>query len=73
MMCLFAGTIKAAEPYKIGEKTIDVMIEILNLDKNEVVSINGISNQELSEVPQYTFSIHNIYFFCVTSFFVSFI
>ncbi|MBA0608245.1 hypothetical protein Godav_020485, partial [Gossypium davidsonii] len=43
------GTIKAAEPYKIGEKTIDVMIEILNLDKKEVVSINGISNQELSE------------------------
>ncbi|MBA0677635.1 hypothetical protein Goari_019032 [Gossypium aridum] len=43
------GTIKAAEPYKIGEKTIDVMIEILNLDKKELVSINGISNQELSE------------------------
>ncbi|XWS29232.1 hypothetical protein CRYUN_Cryun24cG0010600 [Craigia yunnanensis] len=43
------GTSKVAEPYKIGEKTIDVMLEILNLDKKEVVSIDGISNQEFSE------------------------
>ncbi|KAK8607482.1 hypothetical protein V6N13_053215 [Hibiscus sabdariffa] len=43
------GTSKVAEPYKIGEKTIDIMIEILNLDKKEVVSIDGISNQEFSE------------------------
>ncbi|KAL4378071.1 hypothetical protein GQ457_02G013910 [Hibiscus cannabinus] len=43
------GTNKVAEPYKIGEKTTDIMIEILNLDKKEVVSIDGISNQEFSE------------------------
>ncbi|XVE82526.1 hypothetical protein DITRI_Ditri16bG0012000 [Diplodiscus trichospermus] len=43
------GTTKVAEPYKIGERTIDVMLEILNLDKKEVVSIDGISNQEFSE------------------------
>lgn len=39
-----------AEPYKIGETTTDVMLEILNLDKKEVISIEGISNQEFSEV-----------------------
>ncbi|XP_022775387.1 zinc finger CCCH domain-containing protein 44-like isoform X2 [Durio zibethinus] len=43
------GTSKVAEPYKIGERTIDVMLEILNLDKKEVVLIDGISNQEFSE------------------------
>ncbi|XWS42132.1 hypothetical protein CRYUN_Cryun17cG0142400 [Craigia yunnanensis] len=43
------GTTKVAEPYKIGERTIDVMLEILNLDKKEVVSIDGISDQEFSE------------------------
>lgn len=49
-MCLFAGTSKA-EPYKIGERTTDITLEILNLDKKEAVSINGISNQEFTEVP----------------------
>ncbi|MBA0715656.1 hypothetical protein Golax_014543, partial [Gossypium laxum] len=44
------GTSKA-EPYKIGERTTDIMLEILNLDKKEAVSINGISNQEFTEVP----------------------
>ncbi|XVF17984.1 hypothetical protein REPUB_Repub10bG0172500 [Reevesia pubescens] len=43
------GTSKVAEPYKIGERTTDVMLEILNLDKKEVVSIDGISNQEFVE------------------------
>ncbi|XP_017630781.1 zinc finger CCCH domain-containing protein 44-like isoform X2 [Gossypium arboreum] len=42
------GTSKA-EPYKIGERTTDIMLEILNLDKKEAVSINGISNQEFTE------------------------
>ncbi|KAL4644267.1 hypothetical protein ACB092_02G152500 [Castanea dentata] len=43
------GTSKMAEAYKIGERTTDVMLEILNLDKKEVISIEGISNQEFSE------------------------
>ncbi|KAM3756681.1 hypothetical protein ACB098_02G130300 [Castanea mollissima] len=43
------GTSKVAEAYKIGERTTDVMLEILNLDKKEVISIEGISNQEFSE------------------------
>ncbi|XVF59731.1 hypothetical protein PTKIN_Ptkin07bG0299300 [Pterospermum kingtungense] len=43
------GTRKVAEPYKIGERTTDLMLEILNIDKKQVVSIDGISNQDFSE------------------------
>ncbi|XP_071739952.1 uncharacterized protein [Rutidosis leptorrhynchoides] len=43
------GTIKVDVPYKIGDKSVDVMLEVLNLDKKEKVSIDIISNQELSE------------------------
>ncbi|KAL0448444.1 UNVERIFIED_CONTAM: Zinc finger CCCH domain-containing protein 44 [Sesamum latifolium] len=38
-----------AEPYKIGNRTADFMLEVLNLDKKEVVSIDAISNQEFTE------------------------
>ncbi|KAI8025384.1 Zinc finger CCCH domain-containing protein 19 [Camellia lanceoleosa] len=43
------GTRKAAEPYKVGKKTMDLVLEILNLNKTEVVSIDTISNQEFTE------------------------
>ncbi|XP_059623534.1 zinc finger CCCH domain-containing protein 44-like [Cornus florida] len=43
------GTSKVAVPYKLGERTADVMLEILNLDKKETVSIDAISNEEFSE------------------------
>ncbi|KZV52617.1 zinc finger CCCH domain-containing protein 19 [Dorcoceras hygrometricum] len=43
------GTSKAAEPYKIGKKTTDIVLEILNLDKTEVTSIDTISNQDFTE------------------------
>lgn len=43
------GTGKVAKPYKIGKTTVDVMLEILNLDKKEAVSIDAISNQDFSE------------------------
>ncbi|KAF3440764.1 hypothetical protein FNV43_RR19050 [Rhamnella rubrinervis] len=43
------GTSKVMEPYKIGTKTTDVMLEILNLDKKEVISIDGISNLEFDQ------------------------
>ncbi|XP_057494763.1 zinc finger CCCH domain-containing protein 19-like [Actinidia eriantha] len=43
------GTRKAAEPYKVGKKTTDLMLEILNLNKMEVVPIDTISNQEFTE------------------------
>ncbi|KAK4477144.1 hypothetical protein RD792_016356 [Penstemon davidsonii] len=46
---LNAGTSKAAEPYKVGKKTTDTMVEILNLDKTEVILIDTISNQEFTE------------------------
>lgn len=43
------GTSKAAEPYKVGKRTTDVMLEILNLDKTEIIAIDTISNQEFTE------------------------
>ncbi|KAL8118098.1 zinc finger CCCH domain-containing protein 44 isoform X2 [Apium graveolens] len=43
------GAIKVSVPYKISNKTTDVMLEVLNLDKKEVVSIAAISNQDFSE------------------------
>ncbi|XP_059315123.1 zinc finger CCCH domain-containing protein 19 [Lycium ferocissimum] len=43
------GTSKAAEPYKLGKRTTDVALEILNLNKTEVLSIDTISNQDFTE------------------------
>ncbi|XP_058228086.1 zinc finger CCCH domain-containing protein 44-like [Rhododendron vialii] len=43
------GTCKVAVPYKIGDKTTDFKLAILNLDKKENISIDAISNQEFSE------------------------
>ncbi|KAL1536636.1 zinc finger CCCH domain-containing protein 44-like isoform X1 [Salvia divinorum] len=43
------GTSKVTETYKIGNKTTDVMLEVLNLDRREVVSIDSISNEEFTE------------------------
>lgn len=43
-----------AKPYKLGERNTDLMLEILNLDKKEVISIDEISNQEFSEVIKHT-------------------
>lgn len=44
------GTSKVAVPYEIGNKTADAMLEVLNLDKKEVVPIDVISNQDFTEV-----------------------
>ncbi|CAO2814999.1 unnamed protein product [Amaranthus hypochondriacus] len=43
------GTSKAPEPYKVGKRTTEVMLEILNLDKTEIIAIDTISNQEFTE------------------------
>ncbi|CAL1361206.1 unnamed protein product [Linum trigynum] len=43
------GTGKAAQSYKLGSRTTDILLEISNLDKKEVVSIDGISDQDFSE------------------------
>ncbi|KAF4383251.1 hypothetical protein F8388_009282 [Cannabis sativa] len=43
------GTTKSTKSYNIGTKATDVMLEIINLDKKELVSIDAISNQEFSQ------------------------
>ncbi|XP_015889668.3 zinc finger CCCH domain-containing protein 44 isoform X1 [Ziziphus jujuba] len=43
------GTSKVMEPYNVGTKTTDLMLEISNLNKKEVISIDGISNQEFDQ------------------------
>ncbi|CAA0839216.1 Zinc finger CCCH domain-containing protein 19 [Striga hermonthica] len=43
------GTTKVDEPYKVGGRTADFMLEVLNLDKKEVVSINAVSDQDFTE------------------------
>ncbi|KAK4490689.1 hypothetical protein RD792_001384 [Penstemon davidsonii] len=44
------GTSKVAVPYKIGDKTADIMLEVFNLYKKEAISIDAISDQEFTEV-----------------------
>uniref|UniRef100_A0A7N0TD75 Zinc finger CCCH domain-containing protein 19 n=1 Tax=Kalanchoe fedtschenkoi TaxID=63787 RepID=A0A7N0TD75_KALFE len=43
------GTTKAPVPYKVGKRTTDINLEIQNLNKKEVVSMDIISNQEFTE------------------------
>jgi len=49
-----AGTSKAAERYKTGRKTTDFILEILNLNKKEVIMIDTVSNQDFTEVIFFT-------------------
>lgn len=48
-MTLYTGTTKG-EHYAAGKKMTDTMLEILNLDKTESISIDTISNQDFTEV-----------------------
>ncbi|XP_012571438.1 zinc finger CCCH domain-containing protein 19 [Cicer arietinum] len=43
------GTCKTAESYKVGKRMTDILLEILNLNKTEIVSMDIISNQEFTE------------------------
>ncbi|GAV60263.1 SWIB domain-containing protein/GYF domain-containing protein/Plus-3 domain-containing protein [Cephalotus follicularis] len=43
------GTNKVADPYRVGKKMTDYLLEILNLNKTEAISIDIISNQEFTE------------------------
>ncbi|KAK1437885.1 hypothetical protein QVD17_03685 [Tagetes erecta] len=43
------GTTTTGAHYAVGKKSTDIMLEILNLDKTESVSIDTISNQEFTE------------------------
>lgn len=50
LVTICAGTSKVAEHYQIGTRTTDIKLEVLNLNRKEVISIDEISNQEFSEV-----------------------
>ncbi|GMY05671.1 putative pentatricopeptide repeat-containing protein At1g26500 [Fagus crenata] len=43
------GSCKAAEPYEVGKRMTDTLLEIFNLNKTEIISIDIISNQEFTE------------------------
>lgn len=43
------GTPKTAKIYKTGRKTTDFMLEIQNLNKKEVITIDTVSNQDFTE------------------------
>uniref|UniRef100_A0A7N0V459 Zinc finger CCCH domain-containing protein 44 n=1 Tax=Kalanchoe fedtschenkoi TaxID=63787 RepID=A0A7N0V459_KALFE len=43
------GAIKMAEPYKVRNSLTDWKLEILNISKKEIISIDEISDQEFSE------------------------
>ncbi|XP_076926735.1 zinc finger CCCH domain-containing protein 19-like [Bidens hawaiensis] len=43
------GTTTPGAPYVVGKRTTDIMLEILNLDKTESISIDTISNQDFTE------------------------
>ncbi|EOA23403.1 hypothetical protein CARUB_v10016583mg [Capsella rubella] len=43
------GTSKATASYQLGAKTTDVLLEILNLDKREVISMDQLSDQNVTE------------------------
>lgn len=45
-----AGTSNVPESYNIGTRTTNIVLEISNLTKRELIPINEISNQEFSEV-----------------------
>ncbi|KAK4762562.1 hypothetical protein SAY86_008330 [Trapa natans] len=44
-----AGTSKAIELYKIGDKYTNIKLEILNVDRKEVIPIHEISDHDFSE------------------------
>ncbi|CAN6317874.1 unnamed protein product [Urochloa humidicola] len=43
------GTHKVAEQYSVGKKTTDYALEISNLDKKEIITMDVISNQDFTE------------------------
>jgi hypothetical protein len=47
---LFAGTHKVPEKYSIGKKMTNVALEILNLNKKEIITMDTISNHDFTEV-----------------------
>ena len=56
-MNVYVGTTKG-EHYAVGKKMTDTMLEILNLDKTESVSIDIISNHDFTEVTNIFFTLY---------------
>jgi len=44
------GTHKVAEKYNIGKKKTNFALEILNLRKKEIITMDTISNQDFTQV-----------------------
>ncbi|GJN30062.1 hypothetical protein PR202_gb18338 [Eleusine coracana subsp. coracana] len=64
----FTGTHKVLEKYSIGRKATNIALEILNLDKKEIITMDTISNQDFTEVESslclmlcFSFRFHNDY------------
>ena len=51
-MILWTGSCKVAEPYEVGKRMTDTLLENFNLNKTQIISIDIISNQEFTEVIQ---------------------
>lgn len=49
----YVGTHKVAERYTVGKKTTDYALEISNLEKKEIITMDTISNQDFTEVIKY--------------------
>jgi len=45
-----AGTRFGEESYKVGTKMTNIVLEILNLQKKEDVTVDVVSNQDFTEV-----------------------
>jgi hypothetical protein len=52
-MILYVGTHKVAERYTVSKKTTDYALEISNLEKKEIITMDTISNQDFTEVTKY--------------------
>lgn len=62
---LCAGTGIAPEQYKCGKKSTDITLEILNLDKREVITIDITSNQEFTEVLSFSAQALLLFAYCL--------
>lgn len=51
-------------PYKIDSISADVMLEVLNLDKKETISIDTVSDQDFSEVTSFFMFLSNLLLIC---------
>ena len=55
-MVSYPGTRVQPETYKAGRKSTNIVLEILNLQKKEDVTVDLVSNQDFTEVSLYCIS-----------------